>query len=210
MESFLSFICEYSAYAHFIVFGLLLLAGFNIPVSEDATIITAGVLISTCIPEHFWLMYGFAYAGSVIGGWEAFWVGHHFGRKLYNIRWFKRFITPERIAKLHYYYEKFGVLSFIVIRFTPGGVRNGFSMTCGLSEMSFPSFLIRDGFAAIFSVSTLFYIGYAFGQNSELLFQYVKEYNEWALGITILVATLITSILWYRKKFKKPCDDEHI
>ena len=39
MESIIFFICEHCLHAHLIIFGLLMLAGLNIPISEDVLLI---------------------------------------------------------------------------------------------------------------------------------------------------------------------------
>lgn len=199
MESFLAFVCEYSHEAHWIFFLLLLLAGCNLPFSEDLIAITGGIIVATCIPDHMLKMWLWIYAGSCMGAWVAYSIGRFIGPKLYKIKWFKRFASPERIDKLHYYYEKFGIFTFIAIRFFPGGVRNAFAMSCGLSKMTFLAFALRDELAAAIQITVLFFLGHAFAQNYELLFKYVREYNVWGLGLIVLAIVIVICYNRYKK-----------
>lgn len=203
MESLLSFICEHAHEAQWIIFGLLLLTGFNIPISEDLIIIGAGVIVSTCIPDHLVSMWIWVYAGACLSAWEAYWIGRTLGPKLYEISWFKRIVTTKRVAKLRHYYEKFGLLTFIVVRFMPGGFRNGFSMSAGLSKMPFLQFAIRDEIAALLSVNVLFWLGHAFGSNWELLVHYIKRYDEWAFGVVVVISLTILAVFLIRRYLKR-------
>ena len=192
MESLLEMICNYAEHGHWIIFVLLLLAGLNIPFSEDLLVITGGILVNTCVPENFSKMFIWLFFGCWLSAWEAYWIGRNLGPKLYTNRWFQLFITPQKIERLHYYYEKFGLLTFMVGRFLPGGVRNGLFMTSGLGRMPFLTFIARDGFACLFSTSTLFYLGFIFGENHELLIKYLKRYEHIVLGL--IACALLTSL----------------
>lgn len=201
MEAVVSFACEHAHSAHWIFFLLLMLAGLNIPVSEDILLLTAGALAATCIPEETFHLFGWMYIGCWVSAWEAYWLGRQFGPKLYNIAWFHRFINPKKIERLHYYYEKFGVFTFIVGRFCPGGVRNALFLSAGLGKMPFLTFILRDGFAACISVSTIFYIGYRLGENYRTIVHYIQEYNMVAFAIIVtFVVALIGYLAWKSKR----------
>ena len=52
MESIINLIIEHASHAHWIVFSLLMLAGLNIPISEDLMIITTGgILIRMAVSD---------------------------------------------------------------------------------------------------------------------------------------------------------------
>jgi membrane protein DedA with SNARE-associated domain len=203
MEWFFTFICQHAHEAHWIIFILIMLAGINIPISEDLMIITGGALASTCVPEHTFRMFVWVYAACYLSAWEAYWVGRLLGPKLFRIRWFSHILNPNRLEKLRYYYEKFGIFTFIVGRFVPGGVRNALFMSSGLSRMPFLLFIFRDGIASLISTSVIFFIGYHFGQNLPLIAHYFKKYEEWAIGIIILLIVSIGGIIWLKKNSKK-------
>jgi membrane-associated protein len=210
MESLISFICEHSHDAYWILFCLLLLAGFNVPISEDLLLMTGGIISSTCFIDpsqsETLYLYAWIYAGCWISAWEAYWVGRLLGPRLYTIKWFSHVITKKRIDNLHYYYEKFGILTFIIGRFVPGGVRNALFMTSGLGKMPFSTFLFRDGIACLISSSTLFYLGRLFGENYHELLHYFKQY-ELVIVILLIIVILATITILFMKKKKSHADD---
>lgn len=191
-------LCDYADIAPLIIFILLLLGGLNIPISEDLVLITSGAVASMCIPEHVYSLYAWTYAACCVSSWETYWIGRLLGPKLYKIRWFSRILTEQRIEHLHTYYEKYGILVFIVGRFCPGGVRNVLFLTSGLGRMPFFKYLLRDGFAALCSSAVLFYLGYTFGSNYEAILQFIKTYDEVLLGIISIL--IVFAIIYYRKK----------
>ena len=185
------------------IFLLLMLAGLNVPISEDVLLLGAGAIASTCIPEHTFHLFLWTWAGCWISAWEAYWIGRLFGPKLYTIKWFSHVITPKRIERLHHYYEKFGIFAFIVGRFCPGGVRNALFMTSGLGKMPFPVFLLRDGIACIISASTIFYIGFSLGDNYKVIAAYVSKYNAIILYCILGIAASIIGYIWIKNRLTR-------
>jgi membrane-associated protein len=206
MESFLSqlldFICANARDAHWIIFLLLMLAGFGLPISEDLLLITGGAIASTCIPNKTLHLFIWIYMGCWMSAWIAYWIGRLLGPKLYDIPWFNRILTPKRIHRLHHYYEKFGIFTFIVGRFIPGGVRNALFMTSGLGKMPFLKFILRDGFACLISSSVIFTIGYQFGYNYKVIIHNIKKFDLYFLGGLALIISLVSLVFYIRLKNK--------
>ena len=198
MEALLSELCAHAESAHWWFLGMLLLAGLNVPLSEDIILIMAGAVTSTCIPDHAARMLFWLYVGCWFSAWEAYTIGRFLGPKLYDIRWFSHVLNPHRIDRLHHYIEKFGILTFILGRFIPGGVRNALFMTCGLGKMPFLRFIARDGIACLFSTCILFYLGYKAGENAQLIIAYFKKYELFI--ILTLVVTVSGIIIWFNRK----------
>lgn len=203
MESIFTYICVHVEYAPFIFLGLLFLAGLNVPISEDLLLITSGAIASRCLPDQYFSLYLWMFLGCWISGWEAYWIGRILGPKLYQYSWFNRVINPESIKKLHEYYEKFGIWTFIAGRFIPGGVRNALFITSGMGKMPFFLFTTRDFFAALISTSVMFYLGYAFGENYEVISTYFIHYHRFALAVLVLFIIIGSLRSYY--KIKTPC-----
>ncbi len=197
MDSYVTFICEYAPTAPWIIFGLLLLAGFCLPISEDLLLLTGGALASSCAPEHIPALFIWTFFGCWLSAWEAYWIGRLLGPKLYQIRLFGRLLPPHRVERLHEYYERFGVFTFIVGRFIPGGARNALFMTSGLGKMPFLKFIIRDGFACLISSTTLFYLGYKLGENFKEVLLLFERYRYMVLAGIAFV--LCCAVLIYKK-----------
>lgn len=199
MENLVQFACDHHDYARWIFILLILLAGLNIPISIDLVILSAGALSSTCAAEEIPSIFLPVYAACCVSAWESYWIGRLIGPRLYHFPWFRHILSLKRIETLHYYYEKFGFLTFVCGRFIPGGVRNALFMTSGLGKMPFYKFALRDAFGCFLSCAFLFYLGHLFGRNYQTLLLYFKRYN---LIVVALIAVLIGSYIIY-SLFKK-------
>lgn len=182
------------------IFICLLLTGFSLPLSEDLLILIAGALVSICIPDHYLILFLTAYFGSLFSAWIAYWIGRRYGEALYTIKWFKNIINKERIKKLHTYYEKFGIFTFIIGRFFPGGIRNALFMTSGLGKMPFSIFILRDSLACLISVTLLFNLGYLFGIHYKTVIHWIETYDLFAIGF---LAIAFATYIFYRSRFNK-------
>lgn len=169
-------------YAHFIIFGALLLAGLNIPVSEDAMLFISAVLASShqeYLPHLFIAVYMGAYLSDLI----CYGLGRVLGPKLFKIRFFANMVPPERIDKIHRFYEKYGIVTLLVGRFIPFGVRNGLFLTAGLGKMNFLKFSMADLLACTISTITFFTLYYNYGS---AVIEYVKEGNMIVFSIAVI------------------------
>ncbi|MGR9107965.1 MAG: DedA family protein [Gammaproteobacteria bacterium] len=173
MEALNLFIESHVQYAHLIIFGALLLAGLNIPVSEDAMLFISAVLASS---HHEYLPHLFigVYMGAYISDLMCYALGRFLGPKLFEIRFFANMAPPERIEKIHAFYEKYGIVTLIIGRFIPFGVRNGLFLTAGLGRMTFVKFALSDLTACTISTVTFFNLYYHYGST---VIQYVREGN---------------------------------
>lgn len=201
-DAFLDFMCFHAPVAHYYLFGLLLLAGLNIPISEDLILIAGGILAAICVPEHYWLMLAWLYAGCLISAYEAYWLGRTVGHRLHTLPGFRHIVTAHRVAVFHRFIERFGLLTFMVGRFIPGGARNAIFITSGMGRMPFVVFALRDGFAAIFSTFLLYSLGYWFGDNYQELLGYVHTYHHAVLGILAVLFITGLSYLWYHRSWR--------
>ncbi|CDR34756.1 DedA family protein [Criblamydia sequanensis] len=187
-------------YIPYIFFALLLLAGINIPISEDIILLTGGMIANRYMPEQTYWLYGWLFAGCLISGWEAYGIGRYFGPKLFDYRFSKHIVTPLRVESLGRLFHRFGIFTFLIGRFIPGGVRNALFMSSGLCRMPFSLFLIRDGVACLLSTSVTFSLGYIFAGNYEAIISFFKTYNNIVI-LTILF--LIIAFVLYRFIKKK-------
>jgi membrane-associated protein len=193
MESFIPFILDHVQYAHWVIFGLLMLAGLNFPISEDLLIILAGILSSTVVPENAWKLFVWVFLGAYLSDWVAYWMGRMWGAKLWDIPWFARVFNPKKLTQIHSYYQQYGVLTLIVGRFIPFGVRNCLFVAAGIGKMNFWKFLLADGAACLFSNSSLFILSYFCGKNCTYL---VKSIN---IVIFSLFLIALIAFIWYKR-----------
>lgn len=199
METFTAWILSHAGLAHWMIFFGLILAGCNIPISADLLVITAAILAATVVPENIWLLYASILLGALFSAYIAYWTGRLVGSSLRKNRFFSRYLPDARLAKIEKFYEKYGLLTLIVGRFVPFGVRNAIFMTTGMSRVSFGKFALRDSLACFIWTASNFSIFYMLGQNYEQVKLFARSFGLFlfiGLGVTVI------GCLWYKKRKK--------
>lgn len=189
-------------YVHFIAFGLLLLAGLNLPVSEDIVYIVSASIAATIVPQNTALIFAGCFAGAYISDIMAYFIGKRFiggylikHPALANRKIVKHIFSEKRISCLKKYFDKYGSKTLFFGRFVPLGLRNILFMTCGIIDMKLSRFMIVDICALACTSAILFYAGYSLGQNYVVIFPWLDRYK---LIIFILLVTFI--VILNRKK----------
>ena len=192
MEELIQIIQANIQYAHFMIFGTLLLAGLNIPVSEDAMLFISAIIASQH-PEYLAQLFIGVYLGAYFSDLICYCLGGVIGPKLFEIRFFANMVPPERITKISAYYEKYGVVTLILGRFIPFGVRNALFLTAGLGKMNFIKFALSDLLACTISSISFFSLYYFYGES---VIAYIKQGNM----LLFSLALVFRGIFWFRKK----------
>lgn len=200
MEALTQFILQHAQHAHWLIFGALMLAGLNIPVSEDLMIILSATLAATAVPENTYILFLAVFLGCYLSDWVCYWIGRGLGPKLWKISWFAKRFSIQKVEKIETYYQKYGFWTLLIGRLIPFGVRNALFLTAGLGRMSFPKFLISDGIACMFSNTLLFWLAYSVGKNYQVLLEQLKRFN---IFLFCLFAVAVIIGVWY-KRWKKP------
>lgn len=185
--------------AHWFIFGGILLAGFNLPISLDVLLIAGALLAATVVPEHTLHLFLALFFGALFSAWIAYGLGRLFGPKLLRFRLFSKLLTPDRLKRMQKFHVRFGLWSLIIGRFIPFGVRNCVFMSSGLSKTPFLFFAMRDAIACLLWTSVCFAACFFLGQNYELLIRGVKTFN---LLIFSLFSVTLIGWVWYKKRKK--------
>lgn len=182
-----------SGAAYAAVFGVLFICGLGIPIPEDITLLVAGVLITT---GHFtlWGALAAGFFGVLFGDALLFFMGRKFGSRIFGLPGFRRFLTPERIAKAEDRVRRNGHFICFVARFLPG-LRAPIFAIAGAMGVRPAVFILQDGFAALISVPVWILLGRWVGENWEEGMRYVKRLQG---GIVIGIGALIVCYLVYR------------
>lgn len=201
METLYHWIIEHAKAAPWILFGLFLLAGLNIPISIDILVVIASILAATILPESTLTLYLSAWAGCYFSGWLAYWMGRLVGYRLLKFKWMAKMLPPARLEKIGFFYQKHGFLTLLIGRFIPFGIRNGIFMSTGIARSSFKKFMLRDLIPVFIWTTSTFYLFHTLGSNYDLLVKYVKIIN-----LTLFCSfgvTVIALICYKRRKAKK-------
>ena len=157
MQEYLAqLLSQYASIAPLIVFLALVIAALNIPISEDLTVIAAGVFVANVAPQGSAWMYLALIAGAMGGDMLSYLMGRKVGRPLLEMRLFRRMISKRRLELLSRHFARHAVLTILLGRLIPFGVRNGISLFAGISRMSAWKFLLFDLISGSFSISVLY------------------------------------------------------
>ncbi len=172
------------AWSPLIVFGLLMLSGIGIPVSEDVVNLPAGILIGQGT-WPLWPVFIACYVG-VIGG-DALWFFNlrTFGTPLLHRRWFKRFVHPKRLLQVKHQIDRRGPWVLVAARFIPG-TRSPVLTAAALLHMPWRSFLLVECICCLFTVPMQVGVGYMIGRH--------LGSNDLA-GTVTLVSSVIVGVL---------------
>jgi len=207
LEIFLDFVQANIYYAPYAFFGLLVLAGFNLPVSEDLMLLTSA-LIAIKNPHLKYELFAGVFLGAYISDLICYsFMGRYLGPKLFKIKFFSKMINDEKLDKINGFYSKYGIFTLLIGRFIPFGIRNALFLTAGLGKMNAWKFAISDFIACVTSCIFFFWLYYTYG---EAVISVVKQFN---MILFILFASGISG--WFihkkiRQRHKKGLDNDPV
>ncbi|MCQ2582280.1 MAG: DedA family protein [Treponema sp.] len=195
MDGIIDFLLSYVHYWPPVALFTLILAGFNLPVSEDAIIIVSATLVHQEQADLF-TTYICVYLGIFISDVISYYVGRLISKGFLSFKFLRKKLTEKNIKWVSDRLEKHGFLTFIICRFIPFGVRNMLFMGSGFVNFPITKFLLVDSIAAFISSATLFTLTYFIGE--------AIETNWKILGIVLFVVfAIILVVLFARHKKKK-------
>lgn len=197
-NAIIDFISQYISYWPFVAFFALVLAGVNIPISEDAIIVLSAGFAqadhSLTLPNYVAI-----YFGIIISDMISYWFGRLLSKGVLKIKFFQKKLTPENINWVSRHLEQHGYITFQVCRFIPFGVRNALFMGSGFVGLPFRKFIFFDFLAALVSSSVLYFLVYFIGKTANTTLKIV--------GI-VLLALLAIGILMAAKRLKHEVNTE--
>lgn len=188
------------------VFGMMIASGFGLPIPEEVTIISVGLIsYMGAHPELFpppypgapvvqvWHAALITLGAVVFSDFLVYTLGRVFGRKIVSGPRFKRFFSDTLMNKVASFTEKYGVFAAGIFRFTPGFRFPGHIML-GMMRFSAVRFAIIDGIAAGLSVPTQIYFIGRFGEEILKTMHQFKIY----IGLGLLLFFILWAIhkLW--------------
>jgi len=184
------------SYTHFIAFGLLMLSGLNLPISEDIVFLVSGSIAATIVPENVVLIFLGCYLGAFLSDSIAYCIGRFAGRRLLEIQLVRRLFHADRILTVERYFVSYGGKTLFFGRFIPFGVRNVLFMTSGFVRMRYIKFFFIDLAAVTITSMILFSLGHTLGSGYTKVFPYLQRYR---ITIIIILALVISGIFLIRK-----------
>ena len=101
------------------------------------------------------------YAAAILGNTSNYWIARLFGSRIIDSGKVKA-LTPERMAKLDHFFEKYGGLTIVITRFMPF-FRTFAPFIAGTGHMNFAKITFFNCLGGISWVSLFVLVGYFFG-----------------------------------------------
>jgi membrane protein DedA with SNARE-associated domain len=194
-------------YVYLGLVGMMLLSSVGLPLPEEVTLISVGVLAFIgANPQHFPPPYPgapvvvvhtaaiIAFLAVVGSDFLIYTLGRVFGRKmLYHPR-VQRIISSDTLKKVEDWTYKYGAYACGIFRFTPG-LRFPGHLVCGMLKYPAWKFLSIDGLAALLSVPTQIYLLAHYG---EPILAKLRQFK-----IVLLVIFIVLLVYFIFQKIKK-------
>lgn len=200
MDWILNSMVEQAHIAHWFVFGALILAGLNLPISEDILAILSGALASQVVPGNGFKLFAALFLGAYLSDWIAYSIGRMVGSRIWRIPLLRRLFKKERVDRITAYYERYGFATLAIGRFIPFGVRNCLFFTSGMVKLDFGRFLLADGIGCFSSLLLNFSIGYFFATHYEAI---RSSINLLDIGIVLLSLLAIFLFICYKRRKRR-------
>ncbi|MCY3974267.1 MAG: DedA family protein [Simkaniaceae bacterium] len=199
-HNILEYVVAHAGYAHWIVFGLTLLAGCNVPVSLDLIVATSAILAATVVPENLYYLYVSVIVGASLSAWIAYGIGRLLGRRLLSVRFFADRLSESRLIRIRSLYRKGGFWALLAGRFIPFGVRNCIFMTAGMSRVSFGKFVLYDALACTVWGTVVFAAFYRMAQSCPLP---TRHLGMFGMALFLCFSLAVIGLVWYKKQKKR-------
>lgn len=179
---------------YLVIMAVLIVTGTGLPIPEEVPIVAAGVL---CHDGHMEIVPALVCCliGALLGDCVMYGIGYHFGRSvLQEHRWFARFLTPQREARIEKMIQEHGIKMFLMARFLVG-LRSPVYLTSGILRVPFRRFIFIDTICASIVISIFFGISYVFAPHIQSAWQWIRGAEFTLTGIVVVAAA--GGIYWY-------------
>ena len=198
MEVFNALLPIFTEYGYLAVFVMLLICGFGVPIPEDVTLVTGGVIAGLGYADVH-TMFAVGMSGVLVGDGLVFTTGRLQGERVMRWRPVQRIMTPERFAAAQGAFARYGRWVMFVARFLPG-LRTPVFLTAGITRrVSFGTWFLMDGLAALISVPIWVYLGYFGAQNWDWMFTILHRF-QYGIFALLGVGLVVGGVLWWRRR----------
>ncbi len=127
----------------------------------DSLLFAAGVFSADGGGLNVWATLVVFWCAAILGNTSNYWIARLFGSRIIDSGKVKA-LTPERMAKLDHFFERYGGLTIIITRFMPF-FRTFAPFIAGTGHMNFGKFTLFNVIGGVTWVSLFVLVGYFFG-----------------------------------------------
>jgi membrane protein DedA with SNARE-associated domain len=189
------------------MFGILFLCGLGLPIPEEVTLVTSGLLVGWK-KANFFLASAVCVLGILAGDSIIFGLGYHYGRRFLESRPMRFLLPPRRQEKVGRFFANHGSKAVFFARFF-AGIRLGVYAYAGSQRMRWSKFIVLDLLGALISGPTSVVIGMLVASHlvtdQEYAYQeamrIVRQFGHWLLlGVIVLIAGTVIYRLLKRRR----------
>jgi membrane protein DedA with SNARE-associated domain len=198
-----------------VVFSVLLLCGFGLPLPEDVILVAGGLLawrasdlevatLSAMLHDGGLLsMVGFGLAGILAGDSVIYLAGRKLGNRVAEFGPLRRLITPEKMTEAEQLLRRRGAVVVVIARFLPG-LRAPTYFTVGHAKLPFWEFFLFDAAAAAVSAPLWVCLGFYFGSNIAEALRASSRFSHYILAAVLAVVAGLGIRWWQKRRAAKP------
>jgi membrane protein DedA with SNARE-associated domain len=196
-----TYLLEISHYPVQLYIGVILIlfaSSFGLPLPEEVVLLTSGAVAYLALAESREtglppdvspeLLATICFAAVFLSDLLVFSLGRRYGIKVLRRRPFSLLISGRALARVRAATRKYGAWACAIFRFTPG-IRFPGHFICGSMKISYTTFFLTDGVAALLTVPTqVMFMAY---YGDEILV-YIKQ-----LKVAILIMFAVAFLVWF-------------
>lgn len=186
------------------IVGVLFICGVGIPIPEDITLISAGVLASMETISLSGAIIS-CFFGVLLGDALLFNLGRRYGHRAFQLPLLRKVFTPDRIAAAQQRIHGNSKFICFIARFLPG-LRAPIYLTAGVMGVRPVTFYLLDGSAALISVPVWVVGGWYFGQALEEALGFAKRMQVVLLIVVGSGIGLYLVLKWRKKQMQMAAD----
>src|SRR5262245_10803843 len=179
------------------IFSLLVFGIVGLPVPDEWLLTFSGYLVFRHT-FRFFPTFIAAFLGSACGITVSYTLGRIFDTYVL-VKYGRLFhLTPQRLARVHAWFERRGRWTLLIGYFIPG-VRHLTGYVAGVSELSFGNFALFAYCGAFCWAAIFITVGYVLGEEATQVMQSLHETTVLVTGLAILGVLLYVGFRYFRR-----------
>jgi membrane protein DedA with SNARE-associated domain len=188
MHGAVDFFVEQGSYG--LMFAALVAAGMGVPLPEDIVFISGAILAQRGVTD-LRLTCATLAVGVFVGDTVLYTIARRIGPAIYERRFIKRAMPPERRAWFEDKIHKHGSLVVFCARHV-AGLRGAIFAISAIHGISYPRFIIADMLALGISMPLFMLLGWYFSSSIDTALSHAATAEHWMMigivGVVVLVA----------------------
>ncbi|MDK9717086.1 MAG: DedA family protein [Trichlorobacter sp.] len=170
------------------IFLLMAVESSVIPFPSEVVMPPAGYLVFQG-KMNPWLVVLAGGLGSLVGAYANYYGALYLGRPL--LLQYGRFVglAEVKLDKAELFFRRHGEISTFIGRLLPV-IRQLISVPAGLARMNHARFALYTALGASIWCAVLTWVGYAIGDNQQLIMSMSRQATAWAIGFCLLILTI--------------------